>query len=109
MTMEMALGMNESEAVASGYRGTDQGSQMKMDYGWHLDENGTNSSGFSGLPSGHRAASFSSAGAVGAWWTSSSSGSNVWSRYLYANDDRVYRSTDNQPYGFSVRCVRDAE
>ena len=53
MTMEMALGMSESEANDTGYRGTDQGTQLKTTYGWD-GINGTNSSGFSGLPGGWR-------------------------------------------------------
>ena len=54
MTMEMALGMSESEANSTGWRGTDQGTQMKTTYGWYGGGNGTNSSGFSGLPGGYR-------------------------------------------------------
>ena len=40
MTLEMTLGMNESEANVTGYRGTDQCTQMKTDYGWSSDGNG---------------------------------------------------------------------
>ena len=51
--VEMALGMSESEASLTSWRGTDQGTQMKTDYGWN-NGNDTNSSGFSGLPGGFR-------------------------------------------------------
>ena len=54
MTMEMGLGMSEAEANDTGWRGNDQGRQMKTDYGWSLTINGTNTSGFSGLPGGVR-------------------------------------------------------
>ena len=112
MTMEMALGMSESEANSTGWRGTDQGTQLKTDYGWNNGGNGTNSSGFSGLPGGSRANSngvFNDAGNFGNWWSSSPSGSYAWYRYLYNSTENVYRNYLNQRFGVSVRCVRDAE
>jgi len=112
MTMEMALGMSESEANSTGWRGTDQGTQMKTTYGWNGGGNGTNSSGFSGLPGGHRSSSsgnFYSAGYSGNWWSSSPSGSDAWHRSLNDFGENVYRYSNDQRYGFSVRCVRDAE
>lgn len=61
--LEMALGMLKASADSSyvnsdvygmGYRGTDQGAQMKATSGWSdwegIDGNGTNTSGFSALP-----------------------------------------------------------
>jgi uncharacterized protein (TIGR02145 family) len=87
------------------------GGQMKTDYGWYSGGNGTNSSGFSGLPGGFRYlnGSFNSAGYFGNWWSSSPNGSNAWNRYLYLSDELVYRYGSNPRSGFSVRCVRDAE
>ena len=87
------------------------GGQMKTTYGWYDDGNGTNSSGFSGLPGGVRYdyGYFSSAGSYGYWWSSSPSGSNAWSRYLLNYGEDVGRSNGDQRLGFSVRCVRDAE
>ena len=110
MTMEMALGMSEAEANSTGYRGTDQGTQMKTDYGCAGGGNGTNSSDFSGLPGGYRGTNgyFDFAGYYGFWWSSSPDGSSAWSRYL-DNFGNVNRFNYNQRYGFSVRCVRDAE
>jgi uncharacterized protein (TIGR02145 family) len=111
MTMEMALGMSESEANDTGWRGTDQGTQMKTDYGWSGGGNGTNSSGFSGLPGGFRNGdgSFYSAGGNGYWWSSSPYGSLAWGRVLNDDNEDVYRGSTNRRDGFSVRCVRDAE
>ena len=111
MTMEMALGMSESEANDTGYRGTDQGTQMKTDYGWSGGGNGTNSSGFSGLPGGVRGyfGSFYFAEINGYWWSSSPSGSYAWVRSLGNNDEDVYRSDYQPQNGLSVRCFRDAE
>ena len=88
------------------------GGQMKSTYGWYGGGNGTNSSGFSGLPGGSRYfgnGSFSSAGNYGYWWSSSPNGSNAWYRYLNNVIENVYRLNNYRRYGFSVRCVRDAE
>ena len=108
--MEMALGMSESEAIGLGYRGTDQGTQMKTTYGWANGGNGTNSSGFSGLPGGSRDVngSFNSPGVDGVWWSSSGVSYAVY-RALANVNEYVGRSTTNQRNGLSVRCVRDAE
>jgi len=112
MTMEMALGMSESEANSIGLRGTDQGTQMKTTYGWYGGGNGTNSSGFSSLPGGGRSDSsgnFGTAGANGYWWSSSPYASSAWYRDLGYDDEFVDRFDGSRRYGFSVRCVRDAE
>ena len=111
MTMEMALGMSEADAISTGWRGTDQGTQMKTTYGWYDDGNGTNSSGFSGLPGGYRYfnGSFYDAGYFGLWWSSSPDGSFAWFRDLNYFDDDVFRTNTDRRRGFSVRCVRDAE
>ena len=114
MTMEMALGMSEAEANDSGYRGTDQGKQMKTTYDWCCGggSNGTNSSGFSGLPGGYRLSNgpFTNAGSDGIWWSSSPNGSGAWSRSLTTFgpvSDVVRRDSYGQSYGHSVRCIQD--
>lgn len=111
MTMEMALGMSEVEANDTGWRGTDQGTQMKSSYGWNNGGNGTNSSGFSGLPGGSRNEDgyFANAGYLGSWWSSPPLGSVAWNRTLSYFNEGVYRNDNLPQNGFSVRCVRDAE
>jgi uncharacterized protein (TIGR02145 family) len=106
-TMEMALGMSPSEASSTDWRGTDQGSQMKSTTGWN-GGNGTNSSGFNGLPGGYRySGGFVSSGYDGYWWSASESGSYSWERVLYGSGDVVYRGSLSRSHGFSARCVRD--
>ena len=51
--LEMFLGMSQSEANGTGWRGTDEGSKLKATSGWS-GFNGTNESGFSALPGGSR-------------------------------------------------------
>ncbi|MDB0025524.1 fibrobacter succinogenes major paralogous domain-containing protein [Flavobacteriales bacterium] len=87
------------------------GGQMKTTYGWQNGGNGTNSSGFSGLPGGGRYSdgSFDGAGSYAYWWSSSPDGSYAWDRYLSSDSESVGRYVDNRRDGSSVRCVRGAE
>jgi uncharacterized protein (TIGR02145 family) len=82
------------------------GVKMKDDVLW----NGTNSSGFSGLPGGYRyccPGDFYPNGSLGYWWSASLSGSNSWRRSLNTNVDLVFRNDSDRDRGFSARCVRD--
>ena len=85
------------------------GNMMKANFGdsW----GGINLSSFSGLPGGNRNyfGYFTNAGSYGYWWSSSPNGSDVWNRILSTNYEDVYRGFYNPRFGFSVRCVRDAE
>ena len=87
------------------------GVHMKTSYGWDAGGNGTNSSGFSGLPGGYRDydGTFFSAGGNGYWWSSSPVGSFAWYRNLVSSSGNVVRANYYPRIGFSVRCVRDAE
>jgi uncharacterized protein (TIGR02145 family) len=103
-TMEISLGMSEAEAASEGWRGTDEGLKMKDDVQW----NGSNSSGFTGLPGGFRySGGFALDGYFGLWWSASESGSGSWTRELGSNYDYVLRDDDYRAFGFSARCVRD--
>ena len=88
------------------------GVKMKTTFGWNGGPNGTNSSGFSGLPGGFRneydGTSYGT-GNNGYWWSSSLFGSNAWYRSLGYDDENVNRNNSSRRYGFSVRCVRDAQ
>jgi len=86
------------------------GTKMKSTSGWEEDGNGTNSSGFSGLPGGYRnlLGSFANVGYGGGWWSSTESGTYpAWYRSLRYNSGYVDRYDDSKRLGFSVRCLRD--
>ncbi len=86
------------------------GTKMKNSSGWLNNGNGTNSSGFAGLPGGCRNYNgyFYTIGADGDWWSSSeNNASDAWYRGLYHNNGGVGRYDSNERYGFSVRCLRD--
>jgi len=109
-TMEMALGMSQSEASNQGWRGTDEGEKMKSTSGWNNNGNGTNSSGFTALPGGNcfTSGSYSSHGNLGNWWLSSEySDTHAWYRRLYYDYAQVYRYYYSKTVGFSVRCLKD--
>ena len=75
-----------------------------------ISGNGTNSSGFNGLPGGFRFndGTFSNVGWYGYWWSSiESSTSSAWSRTLGYDVGDVASGNSNKGGGFYVRCLRD--
>ena len=96
-TLELTLGANA-------------GTQMKTTSGWNNGGNGTNSSGFAGLPGGRRndAGTFNFFGTNGNWWSSTENDApNAWTRNLHYYNSNVNRNYLNKSSGFSVRCLRD--
>ena len=97
---------------------SEAGTKMKSTSGWVGNGNGSNSSGFSGLPGGYRndgieynlqsRGTFYNFGNYGSWWSSTeASAYNAWYRSLKDYNGDVYRNGLNKRYGFSVRCLRD--
>ena len=86
---------------------------------WELsDEAGTpgaapennNSTGFTALPGGYRSDGgvFTGIGGLGTWWSSAEYATNdAWFRYLIDDGSDVGRLSNDEDYGFSVRCLRD--
>ena len=111
MTLEMELGMSESEANSQGWRGTDQGTQMKSSPEDDPSWNGTNLSGLSCSPAGYRYALGGEFGLESAfrYWSSTLYGGRSWSRRLEYSEDRIYRIDGNHNAGMSVRCIKDTE
>jgi uncharacterized protein (TIGR02145 family) len=91
----------------SAYAGTPLKASPDDSPGW----DGTNQSGFSALPGGYRDddGPFPSAGNYGYWWSSSPSGGDAWYRRLSNSLPDIYRGDVNPRFGFSVRCLRDAD
>jgi uncharacterized protein (TIGR02145 family) len=112
-TLEKYLGMTQAQADGEGYRGTDEGRELKSTSSlwtyYSSSTSGTNSSGWSGLPGGYRdysGGTFGYVGTYGTWWSSSgSSSSYAWGRFLLYFEARVYRYTYFKSFGFSVRCL----
>ena len=96
--------------ILTTYLGTDAAAKMKSTTGWNEDGDGSNTSGFAGLPGGFRFnnGDFFSIGAYGFWWSSSEyNTSYTWCRLLYSNFGSVGRNYGGKRSGLSVRCLRD--
>ena len=94
----------------SDYLGNDAGTKMKSTSGWFENGNGSNESGFNGLPGGGRSyyGMFHDQGGLGYWWSASENNSGyAFSRSLTCGFDFLVRSNYFKEKGFSVRCLRD--
>ena len=116
MELEMYLGMSESEANDTGWRGTNEGSKLagRADLWTNgaLENNPEfDTSGFSFLPGGYRSyrnGTFYDVSNYGYLWSSTEFNSYLaWTRILYYDYTNVYRGYKYKRYGISVRCVRD--
>lgn len=123
MTLEETLGMDEVDLEGFGFRGTNQGAQIKSNTGWNYDGNGTNSSGFNAVPAGLRifdSGTYFHEGTRAYFWTSEESASDPTRGYYRQlngtldNDptgdpeDRIRREGAVKTAGKSVRCVKDS-
>ena len=113
--LERFLGMTVEESVGTGWRGTNQGDQLKSTSteAWNSPATGTNSSGFTALGEGYRfgmEGNFADFGLVGYWWSSTlhwSDATLVLYRRLDNNESGIYRAGVIKAGGKSVRCLRD--
>ena len=82
------------------------GGKMKSTYGWNNEGNGSNSSGFNGLPGGERktSGSFHVTEKNGYWWTLQLV---PMKRELSFQETNVFRGFHSYDYGISARCIKD--
>jgi uncharacterized protein (TIGR02145 family) len=114
-TLEMFLGMNPDSVNVWGWRGTDQGSQLKSTTSWDDGGNGTNTSGFSGLAGGYRiglSGNFYAVGILTYWWTATDDSVNdkpevAWYRRLDGEYNDIYKATTYKRGGKYIRCVKN--
>lgn len=110
---EMILGMSQSQANASGFRGTTEGGKMKETGTAHwLSPNtgATNASSFTAKPGGFRSPSgvFGDMTMSGNFWTATTySSTEAWSRTFTYVSQQVGRDIYSKSYGYSVRCIKD--
>ena len=104
---------NEWKMLSNYLEGEDvAGKKMKSSSGWGVNFDGTNESGFSGLPGGSRYSNgeFYPIDGYGDWWSSTEANTDdAWYRYLSYGSGNVYRNGYDKSSGFSVRCLRDSE
>ena len=82
--------------------------KMKSTAGWNNIRNGSNSSGFAGLPGGRRFCSgtFYGGGEESNWWISTGSEGGSEAMNIRLDNDNGYSWSDKGD-GLSVRCLRD--
>lgn len=108
--LEKTLGMTQTQTVEIGWRGNNQGTQMKSTLVWNNEGQENNFSGFSALPSGFRyvGGAFGSIETWCGWWIDTQySATNAWYRALNDENSNVHRNNMDKSYGLSVRCVKD--
>jgi uncharacterized protein (TIGR02145 family) len=114
--LEMYLGMSQSQANSTGWRGTNEGSKLAGNA--DLWNNGDlendpefGSSGFSFLPGGYRNfqnGNFYSIDNYSYFWSATEYNTYfAWRRYLSYDTTQVYLSSYSKQNGYSVRCVKD--
>jgi uncharacterized protein (TIGR02145 family) len=102
--LEMYLGMSKSEADNAGWRGTDEGKELKSSDLW----DGTNDYGFNALPAGYyEGGPFRYLGSYALFWTSAPGGGGAMYRFLESVHDDVNRAGTVRAFGLSVRCLQD--
>lgn len=110
--LEIFLGMSGTDADLEGWRGTDEGGNLKHNGSqpWQSPNTGAdNESGFTALPSGWRdgAGYFKNLGTATRLWSSSIRGDYAWIRQLDYNSSQINRATKGLYEGISVRCIKD--
>ena len=111
---------HEEWTILSDYLGeeSEAGTKMKSITGWKNNGNGTNTSGFSGLPGGFRFnngtffnidnGTFSDIDNHGYWWSSSEFGTDsAWPRGLNGSNGNLDGDGFDNRNGMSVRCIKD--
>ena len=122
LDLELSLGMNESDLFVLGFRGTDQGEQIKSSPTDLPYWNGTNSTGFSATPGGmrHSNGTFQWESMDAYFWTTTyyeeegdypnvifNFDEGAWVRFLYTNISGIARQPWPMNSGFSVRCLKN--
>jgi uncharacterized protein (TIGR02145 family) len=86
------------------------GLALKAEDGWLSPWAGNNESGFSGLPNGYRMiyGSYVDVGGNGIWWSTQWTNTGAYSALLWGGNDVTW-SDSEMAFGFSIRCIQDAE
>lgn len=89
------------------------GAELKSTSGWiynNFGYNGTNSTGFNGLPGGYRLdnAYFNAVNFIGNWWASKTAGS-LYQKMFYLHQSNSYMKIvpADPGGGFNIRCIKD--
>ncbi len=103
-------GDSDWEALAAALGGPQiAGKKMKSTTGWAEGNNGSNESGFNGLPGGYRKENgiFANTGSVGIWWSTTEGKSLTALDFYLALNFNLNVSANPRKRGESVRCLRE--
>jgi len=114
--IEAHLGMSQSEADSTGFRGTNEGSALAG--GWSLWDSGAlrddarfGETGVDILPAGHRDSNsvFDRLGERGTVWSTTNfpDSTTLYWRALFSFNTAINRSTSQPKWGYSLRLLRD--
>jgi uncharacterized protein (TIGR02145 family) len=99
--LEVALGMDATQAKDIGFRGTDEGKKLKFkgNSGMNLQLGGFR----------HSDGTFGDLGEKGFYWSATphNTTGTALRRSFNANSDQVYRTNHDVTYGYSCRCVEN--
>jgi uncharacterized protein (TIGR02145 family) len=115
-TLEMTLGMSETDANIVGYHGSNEGSKLAGKKPLWVINALTNDpefgvSGFLGVPGGRRRYTgefYDKANYANLWTADEYDADSAWHYSLYSLDTRIgYNNGGDKGDGYSVRCVKD--
>jgi uncharacterized protein (TIGR02145 family) len=109
--LESFLGVSGATIDNYGWRGTNQGAQLKSTTGWDTP-NGTNTSGFNAVPGGYRyykTGTSNNLTTIAFYWTTTYDAppTRAWDRQLLDSRNDVFRGVIPLGAGKSVRCLKD--
>lgn len=105
--LEEAFGMTSTDLSNFGGRTLLKLSDLKAEKGWNNENNGSNTTQFSMLPSGrYQSENFENLGKYAFFWTSTRNTANeAIGRYVFHDSDQVNRTYVNHSIAQSCRCV----
>jgi uncharacterized protein (TIGR02145 family) len=109
--LEVHLGMDPVGVYTSGWRGTDEGNQLKASAVDWIAWDGVNSYEFNLVPGGYRSylggGEYYESGVRAMLWTSAESiPGKAWSRGFMTGQGGISREYSSKQLGFSVRCLK---
>lgn len=110
--LELYLGMTQIQVDSIGWRGTNEGGELKetgTDYWLPPNAGATNASGFSAYGGGYSMnnGSYGSDRYFGFWWSSTDENNAPWYRIMKYDLSNIHRGYGTKLYGRSIRCLMD--
>jgi uncharacterized protein (TIGR02145 family) len=107
--LEESLGLTSVEVETMGWRGTDEGNHLKSSDTDSPPWNGSNSSGFSGIPGGGllEQSGFEGYGTQTHWWSTTQLDNGAIVRGLSSEVPQIERTVQSTQSGLSIRCIKN--